>query len=40
MRKSTQGEYSINYFLADPEQNVVKIVDLLDEVAPENLFPS
>ena len=31
-------EKTFDYFLSDPEHNVVKIMDLLDKVAPDNLF--
>lgn len=31
---------TLDYFLADPEKNASKIMDLLDKVAPDDLFPS
>ena len=31
-------EKTFDYFLADPETNIVKIMDLLDKVAPPSLF--
>ena len=31
---------TLDYFLKDPETNTVKIMDLLDKVAPADLFPS
>ncbi len=31
---------TFDYFLADPERNVTKVMDLLDKVAPADLFPS
>lgn len=31
---------TIDYFLADPETNIVKIMDMLDKVAPKDLFSS
>lgn len=31
---------AFDYFLEDPEKNVTKIMDLLDKVAPADLFPS
>ena len=31
---------TVNYLLEDPERNVTKIMDMLDKVAPDNLFPS
>ena len=31
---------TLDYFLKDPEANTVKIMDLLDKVAPADLFPS
>ena len=30
----------MNYLLEDPERNVTKIMDMLDKVAPADLFPS
>lgn len=36
--KRTALEKTFDYFLADPEHNIVKIMDLLDKVAPNNLF--
>lgn len=38
--KKATFEKAVDYFLADPEHNIVKIMDLLDKVAPENLFVS
>ena len=38
--KRAAFEKALDYFLADPEPNAVKIMDLLDKVAPANLFPS
>ena len=31
-------EKTFNYFLKDPEHNIVKIMDLLEKVTPDNLF--
>ena len=31
---------TVNYLLEDPERNVTKIMDMLDKVAPADLFPS
>ncbi len=31
---------TVDYLLADPEHNVAKMLDLVDKVAPKNLFPS
>ena len=33
-------EKTFDYFLADPEHNIVKVMDLLDKVAPDTLFGS
>ena len=33
-------EKTVDYFLQDPERNATKIMDLLDKVAPADLFPS
>ena len=38
--KKAAFEKAVDYFLADPEHNIVKIMDLLDKVAPEDLFSS
>ena len=38
--KRAAFEKALDYFLADPEPNAVKIMDLLDKVAPANLFPA
>lgn len=38
--KKAALEKAVDYFLADPERNIVKIMDLLDKVAPEDLFAS
>lgn len=38
--KRAAFEKTFDYFLSDPEHNVVKIMDLLDKVAPDNLFAS
>lgn len=38
--KRAAFEKTFGYFLSDPEHNVVKIMDLLDKVAPDNLFAS
>lgn len=38
--KRTAFEKILDYFLADPQNNATKIMDLLDKVAPDNLFPS
>lgn len=39
IKKAAFGK-AVDYFLADPEHNIVKIMDLLDKVAPEDLFAS
>ncbi len=31
-------EKTFDYFLSDPEHNIVKIMDLLEKVTPDNLF--
>ena len=31
---------TVNYLLEDPERNITKIMDMLDKVAPTDLFPS
>ena len=31
---------TIGYLLDDPERNIVKIMDMVDKVAPADLFPS
>ncbi|WP_294162337.1 hypothetical protein [uncultured Senegalimassilia sp.] len=31
---------TIGYFLDDPEKNIVKIMDMVDKVAPADVFPS
>ena len=31
---------AISYLLEDPEKNIVKIMDMIDKVAPADLFPS
>ena len=36
--KRAAFEKAVDYFLADPEHNIVKIMDLIDKVAPKNLF--
>ena len=36
--KRSALEKTFDYFLSDPEHNIVKIMDLLDKVAPANLF--
>ena len=33
-------EKTVDYFLDDPEEHIAKIMDLLDKVAPADLFPS
>lgn len=33
-------EKTFDYFLADPEHNIVKVMDLLDKAAPATLFGS
>lgn len=33
-------EKTFDYFLADPEHNIVKVMDLLDKVTPDTLFGS
>ena len=38
--KRAAFEKTMDYFLDDPERNVVKVMDLLDKVAPSDLFPS
>ncbi len=38
--KKAAFDKAVDYFLADPEHNIVKIMDLLDKVAPEDLFAS
>lgn len=38
--KRATFEKILNYFLEDPEVNATKIMDLLDKVAPDSLFPS
>ena len=32
--KRAAFEKAVDYFLADPEHNIVKIMDLIDKVAP------
>lgn len=36
--KHAAYEKAMDYFLADPERNVVKIMDMLDKVAPADVF--
>ena len=36
--KRAAFEKAVDYFLADPEHNIVKIMDLIDKVAPKDLF--
>ena len=36
--KKAAFDKAVDYFLADPEHNIVKIMDLLDKVAPKDLF--
>lgn len=38
--KRAAFEKAVDYFLADPEHNIVKIMDLIDKVAPKDLFAS
>ena len=38
--KKAAFDKAVDYFLADPEHNIVKIMDLLDKVAPADLFAS
>lgn len=38
--KQAALEKTFDYFLADPEVRAVKIMDILDKLAPDNLFPS
>lgn len=38
--KRAAFEKAVDYFLADPEHNIVKIMDLIDKVAPKELFAS
>lgn len=38
--KRAAFEKAMDYFLADPEHNVVKIMDLIDKVAPDDVFPT
>lgn len=33
-------EKTVDYFLDNPEEHISKIMDLLDKVAPDDLFPS
>ena len=38
--KRAAFEKAVDYFLTDPEHNIVKIMDLIDKVAPKDLFAS
>ena len=38
--KHTAFEKTLDYLLEDPERNATKIMDMLDKVAPADLFPS
>ena len=31
---------TIDYLLEDPERNVAKIMDMIDKVAPDDVFPT
>ena len=38
--KHAAFEKTLDYLLEDPERNATKIMDMLDKVAPADLFPS
>ena len=38
--KRAAFEKTLDYFLKDPERNATKIMDMLDKIAPADLFPS